>query len=237
MEKSYKEVSDYYDQMWADLEKQNKAGINSRHRTILNKLKKVGLKKDSTVLEIGCGIGTLSGLIAKQVSKGFIVAADISPESIEFARSKYKDKKNMEFVVSDMTNFSHQRKFDFIVLPDVLEHIPVDAHDNIFATIKNLIHQDSIIFINIPNPKSLEWFHKNQPEVLQIIDQPIYTDRLLSTAHKHGFYMFNLETYSLYYNEPDYQNIIFKVNKPIEKMSQKPLYKVLWNNLMLRLFS
>lgn len=64
-----KEISEvkYYNKLWAELEEQNKAGINSRHRAIIKRLKKAGLKKNSTVLEIGCGIGAISGLILKNI--------------------------------------------------------------------------------------------------------------------------------------------------------------------------
>src|SRR5687767_3324590 len=78
----YKEVSTYYDKLWAELETQNKAGVNIRHLTILKNLKREGLGRNSKVLEIGCGIGTLTKLIAKNLGNGKIVGVDISPETI-----------------------------------------------------------------------------------------------------------------------------------------------------------
>ncbi len=51
MEASYKEVAGYYDGLWAQLEKESMAGVNSRHRIILNKLKRAGLNSKSTLLE------------------------------------------------------------------------------------------------------------------------------------------------------------------------------------------
>lgn len=221
MNADYKEVSVYYDKLWADLEKQNLTKPNSRHYTILKNLKRAGLKNDSVVLEIGCGIGTLTALVAKNISSGFIVAADISPETIDFDKHKHSSFKNIEFLVSDMTNFSHTKKFDFVVLPDVLEHIPAEAHGNIFKTIRTLIHDKSVVLINIPDPRCLEWFHQYKPDMLQIIDQPLYTDKLLSAIYPHGFYLESLESYALGYYQHDYQSLILRPNIALKEMVQK----------------
>ncbi|MCW3076152.1 MAG: hypothetical protein JWO32_761, partial [Bacteroidetes bacterium] len=80
-------------------EKQKKIGVNIRHRTILKNLKSVGLKSDSKVLEIGCGIGTVSGLIIKSIPEGKFTGVDISSESIEMAKKLYP-AKNAEFLVN-----------------------------------------------------------------------------------------------------------------------------------------
>lgn len=235
--KTYKDVSEYYDKLWADLEKQHIAGINSRHRVILRNLKKIGLRSSSKILEIGCGIGSLTRHIATSIPGGKILGVDISPETIEYARNKYKGQSNMEFQVSDMTSFSNSSKFDFIVLPDVLEHIPISAHDNLFKILSRLIHPTSAVLINIPNPRALEWFHENQPEVLQILDQPIHTDQLLATVYKYGFFIESLETYSLYYVEPEYQSIVLRPKSDFVRMTPKSKITVLLNNIKLRLLS
>jgi trans-aconitate 2-methyltransferase len=237
MDAGYKEVSAYYDNLWQELEKESQAGINSRHRMILKKLKQAGLKSNSTLLEIGCGIGTLSAFICKSVPNGEVTAVDISPQSIEFARKKYTGLKNLNFLVSDMTNFSYSGKFDFILFPDVLEHIPVDAHDNIFKTIKSLTHENSKVVINLPNPRGIRWFKKNQPEVLQIIDQDIETDVMITNLYSHGFYLLSKETYSIYFQEPEYEWFIFNVNKEFDDMTPKSKFAILFNNLKLRLSS
>lgn len=235
MKAGYKEVANYYDELWAQLEKESLAGINSRHRIILNKLKKAGLKKNSTLLEIGCGIGTLSSFICKHVPNGKVTAVDISPSSIEFSKKKYAAFSNMEFFVSDMTNFEYTGQFDFILFPDVLEHIPVEGHENIFRTVKNLVHPNSKILINLPNPRCIRWFRKNKPQDLQIIDQDIETNFLVKTIYPNGFYLESKETYALYFDQPDYEWFVFRSNKEFESVNKKSKVEVLINNLKLRL--
>ena len=148
---SYSDVSKYYDSEWAKLEKEKLTGINSRHRYILKFLLENGMKSSDSILEIGCGIGTLSSFICSKLKKGHLTGVDISPETIEQNKVRYKHIKNVDFIVSDMTDFSIDKKYDIIILPDVLEHIPIEAHDNIFKTIKGLIKPEGFIFINIPN--------------------------------------------------------------------------------------
>ncbi|MCU0402738.1 MAG: class I SAM-dependent methyltransferase, partial [Algoriphagus sp.] len=116
-------VVSFYDQF---AEKQAKTGINSRHLSILDKVKQAGLQANHRILEVGCGIGTVSHLLATQVPNGKVLAVDISPESIEKAKVLWKDQKNLNFEVSDMSDFDKKGEtFDFFVFPDVLEHIPV----------------------------------------------------------------------------------------------------------------
>ena len=115
----------FYDQF---AEKQEKTGINSRHLSILDKAKQAGLASNHRVLEVGCGIGTVSHLLATQVPQGKVLAVDISPESIEKARVLWKKQGNLKFDVSDMSDFNLPGEtFDFFVFPDVLEHIPDDT--------------------------------------------------------------------------------------------------------------
>ena len=132
------EIEEYYNKTWKDLDDQGLTKPNPRHLVILDKLRQNGLTRKSNVLEIGCGIGTLSNLLAGYLTKGKITAVDISPETIELAKHKFKSRKNLEFQVSDMSNWSNHHIFDVIVLPDVLEHIPLDQHDNLFAKINTV---------------------------------------------------------------------------------------------------
>lgn len=213
-----KEISTFYDQYTST---QKKTGINPRHRTIFRNLKKLGLQKTSKVLEIGCGIGTFSSFLAKFCSEGIVVSVDISPKSIEIARETYKNRPNIRFVVSDMSDFTADETFDFVVLPDVLEHIPVDQHAHLFKVIRRCIHEDATLLINIPAPRYLDWIRINKPELLQIIDQSISTQDLLNNAYPGDLYLHSLDTYSLHVKEGDYQSIVLKPNKPLLTVNYK----------------
>lgn len=217
-------VVNFYDQY---VSKQEKIGINSRHYHILDKLVGAGLSAHHRVLEIGCGIGTVSHLMAKKVRNGKVLAVDISPESIQKAKALWKEQKNLDFEVSDMKNFNKPGQvFDFMVFPDVLEHIPVDQHFSIFETIKRHSHSETSIFIHIPSPRFLEWMIKNEPEKLQVIDQPLNTVTLLKAVTDNQFYLEKMETYSIFFKEKDYQYFIFRRAKPIEKTSPLPKWEV-----------
>ncbi|MFM2306079.1 MAG: hypothetical protein RLZZ367_748 [Bacteroidota bacterium] len=229
------EVAGFYDKEWADYEAKGLSKPNSRHRTILKNLKKAGLKPDSIVLEIGCGIGSLSGLIINYLSGGFFAGADISPQTIAFLKKKYNSPGKTDFVVTDMTNFSYNRKFDFIVFPDVLEHIPVEVHPLIFNTLKGLVHDNSVILINNPEPLALEWVRENRKDLLQIIDQPLHVDHFAKLAYDNAFYIEKVEPYALHTQQYDYQNIVIKPKRALKTLDQKSQSDLIFANLKSRI--
>ncbi|TDQ13580.1 methyltransferase family protein [Algoriphagus boseongensis] len=226
-------VVSFYDQF---AEKQQKTGINSRHLSILDKVKLAGLKPDHKILEVGCGIGTVSHLLATQVPKGQVLAVDISPESIEKAKLLWKDQKNLSFEVSDMSDFDKKDlKFDFFVFPDVLEHIPVDQHFRLFQNIQKHAHQDSVIFIHIPAPRYLQWMIENEPAKLQVIDQPLDSGDLIKNITANNFFLEKMETYDLFFEEKDYQYFVFRAAKPLRTSTPKNKWAVLKERIRIRL--
>ena len=229
------QVSEYYDKLWDEYEQTKLSKPNSRHRTIFKNLKKAGLKPTSSVLEIGCGIGSLSGLVINYITGGFFTGADISPQTIAFLKKKYSDKSKTDFVVTDMTDFTYNKKFDFIIFPDVLEHIPVATHTQIFSTLKNLVHENSIILINNPEPLALEWVHQNRKDLLQIIDQPLHVDHFAKLAYDNGFYIEKVEPYALHTQQFDYQNIIIKPKHSLKTLEQKSKSDLIVSNIKSRI--
>jgi trans-aconitate 2-methyltransferase len=227
------DVVSFYDQF---AEKQEKTGINSRHLSILDKVKAAGLKSHHRILEVGCGIGTVSHLLATQVKSGSVLAVDISPESIEKAKVLWQSQSNLSFEVSDMSDFNKKsQKFDFFVFPDVLEHIPVDQHFRLFQNISKHAHPDSVIFIHIPAPRYLKWMIANEPEKLQVIDQPLDSGELIKTITANGFYLDKMDTYPLFYAEKDYQYFIFRAAKPLQTSTPLSKWTVLKERLRIRL--
>ena len=76
-------------------------------------------------LEIGCGIGTFSRLLAKHSS--CVTAIDLSPKMIETAENLSKSYANLEFRVADVlkTDFPDEH-FDAIVSIATFHHLPLD---------------------------------------------------------------------------------------------------------------
>ena len=211
--KSKKEIESYYDQY---VKHQSQVGVNARHRSIIKLLKKQGMGSRHRVLEVGCGIGTLTSLIAKQVSNGSVVACDISPGSIEFAQKFLSTATNVHWQVTDMSDFISEQAFDYIVLPDVLEHIPVDQHPQLFKTLRAVSHDHTLVVAHFPHPKGTEWSRVHRPEKLQIVDQCLRADELMVNAYSAGFILNCFESYSLWEEPYDYQRFVLSVDRPAE---------------------
>jgi trans-aconitate 2-methyltransferase len=202
------DVASYYDD-YAD--RQLRIGINARHHAIAAGLREAGWHHGDRVLEVGAGIGTLTGLLAEELGPGgSLLAVDLSPHSIELARERLHSHANIELLAADVLELELERKFDVIVLPDVIEHIPLDLHDRLFGRLTGWLTDDGFIFLNYPNPLYLAWCHEHTPEVLQIIDQPVHADVLVSNAYRHGLYLDRLETYSLWVREGDYVRAVLR---------------------------
>ncbi|KAF2168513.1 hypothetical protein M409DRAFT_53176 [Zasmidium cellare ATCC 36951] len=103
------------------------------HRNVANTAKHLILyiKPDSRILDIGCGIGSITIDLAQRVPKGCVVGLDISEESIKTARAAAQNLNitNITFhtaFVSDLTNptIFPRQTFTIAHLHQVLLHIP-----------------------------------------------------------------------------------------------------------------
>jgi len=203
----------FYDKF---IDYQIESGINDRIAGLYKRSCKTGLTTASHVLEIGCGIGTLTYLLLKKVRTGRIESVDISPKSIEFAQHHLK-AANLSFHAADILGFEPQQKlFDRILLYDVLEHIPLEQHPQVFQRIRRWMNDESLLLINIPNPAYILYDQKNNPAALQETDQPVYLAPLSAALTSASLDILSIETYSVWVKE-DYQFIIVRKRKEFEE--------------------
>ncbi|HON70089.1 class I SAM-dependent methyltransferase [Tenuifilum sp.] len=185
-------------------DKQVKTGKNLRHYTLANILKKKGIGKANSVLEIGCGIGTLTDLLVSIAPKAVITAFDISPKNIEIAKGRIKSSR-VKFMVSDASeSISLNEKYDFVILADVIEHIPIERYNSLFSNLKQFSHTGTKIFINIPHPNLIKYLRETKPESLQIIYQSVYPTILYQHLSEQNFVIDEKVDYSIFYKTPDY---------------------------------
>ena len=115
-----------------------------------------------TVLELGCGFGRITQLLLTNYNNiTEYLAVDISPDQIENAKSllsssKFPNKQvKVDFLVSDIQSLRLDKKYDLVILSEVLLHIlPTD----IDSIIKKLITLSKKHIINI------DWYEDHTPK-------------------------------------------------------------------------
>lgn len=96
-------------------------GLHPKHRIMnYHQFFVDNISRNDSVLDIGCGIGSVAYDIAKKAKK--VIGIDISKKSIQSAKQKYC-KNNLTFICGDATKYHFNEKFSIIVLSNVLEHI------------------------------------------------------------------------------------------------------------------
>jgi len=97
----------------------------------------------ASVLEIGCGTGTL--LAALSPARG--VGVDVSPRMVGFAAAKHP---SLSFRVADAEEFDPGETFDFVIIPDVVEHLSdVGA---MFRSARKACHPGTRVIVTCVNP-------------------------------------------------------------------------------------
>ncbi|PQQ42248.1 class I SAM-dependent methyltransferase [Photorhabdus luminescens] len=89
-----------------------------------------GIRTGMQILEIGCGTGDLTRLIANRVGpSGHVMALDMSSEAIRIAHSRLYESgnKHITFVQADADTFSSDQRFDALIGRYVLMYQPDPA--------------------------------------------------------------------------------------------------------------
>ncbi len=117
-------------------------------------LKKIGIRSER-VLEVGAGFGLFLDKIADiYVPKSGVTALDYADASVATLRSKGYTALQEDVRSSDVTG-----PFDAIFLFQVVEHL--DRLDELFAKLYQLLRDDGILFVAVPNPRRIAFNEKN----------------------------------------------------------------------------
>ena len=207
------EISDFYDEY---VQRQIKTGANERLISLYKRLLNGGLNADSRVLELGCGAGIFTKLLAKKVKNGIIEAVDLSEKSVAVAKNELKDRNNIHFDVADVVKYQPKNSdFDMITLMDVIEHIPLEHHAELFANLAKIATEKTNILINIPNPQYIGYARINHPESLQVIDQEVELFTLMQHLEKNGLELIYFEKYGIW-EQDDYHFMVIRKKRNFE---------------------
>lgn len=74
---------------------------------------RLSLHGDERILDVGCGDGKVTAMLAQAVPRGSVVGCDASPEMIAHA-AKHHRRKNLEFVEANATDLRVPGPFDLV---------------------------------------------------------------------------------------------------------------------------
>lgn len=97
-------------------------------------IEKLGLKGNEAVLDIGCGDGKLSEMIAERIPDGHVLGIDNSPEMIKYAKETYVKNHNLKFMILDAKKMLFDDTFDIMFSNAALHW--VNDHKSLLAGVK-----------------------------------------------------------------------------------------------------
>jgi len=111
------------------------------------------------VLEIGCGNGNFTVLLAQQCLR--VVAVDLDQEYVRAAKSRLAGKAGVTVLHADATQMQWRSSFDTVVMLDVLEHIQDDVQ--MLRSLSHCLKPQGKLIVKVP---ALEWLYSPMDEAI-----------------------------------------------------------------------
>ncbi|MDQ7092013.1 class I SAM-dependent methyltransferase [Desulfosporosinus sp. PR] len=118
-------------------------------------------RKDAELLEIGAGMGALTGLFCDRCKT--VTALEMSARRTDIIRARYKKRNNLSIVNADINNWDTNKRFDYIVFVGVLEYAAAfsSSPDPFVEFLRNsskLLNDGGIILLAIENRFGLKYW-------------------------------------------------------------------------------
>ncbi len=134
-------IRDHFEQIADDYDGWKRKA--SHYYSLLAEIYREFVPEGASVLEVGCGTGTL--LASLRPRRG--VGVDVSARMVEIARAKFP---GLTFLAGDAERLALGERFDFIIVPDVIEHLAdVPA---MFRSVHGCCRPGSRVIVTCVNP-------------------------------------------------------------------------------------
>ena len=163
-------------------------------------IKKLNLKPNQKVLDIGCGWGTLALDIAKK-TQCEVVGITLSKNQLEYAQQKTKEmnlENQVEFRLADYRQFNE--KFDRVVSVGMFEHVGRKFYNKYFNKVFDFLNEDGVALIHTIG--SVNPPRGPQPWITKYIFPGGYTPSLSEVSlpiEKSGLIISDIEVLRMHY--------------------------------------
>lgn len=118
-------------------------------------------KKDSDVLEIGCGMGAVTSVLCDNCKT--VTAVELSKRRATATLLRCREKENLEIIVGNLNDIQFDKKFDYITLIGVFEYQGCytdsdNPYKDFLIKIKQLLKPDGKLLIAIENQYGLKYW-------------------------------------------------------------------------------
>lgn len=118
-------------------------------------------EKDSSILEIGCGMGAITNMLCEKC--GDVTAVELSKKRATAALLRCREKENLEIIVGNLNDIEFDKKFDYITLIGVLEYQGTytdteNPYMDFLIEIKKLLKENGKLLIGIENKYGLKYW-------------------------------------------------------------------------------
>ncbi len=120
-------------------------------RRELKSLRKGLGEKEISIYDAGTGYGQYSYFMARKLQPNNIYAIDVKEKWINDCKEFFprRNFSKVKFGIEDLTEISHENKFDLIVSVDVMEHIVDDV--KVFQNFYKALKLGGFLLINTPS--------------------------------------------------------------------------------------
>lgn len=158
-----------------------------------------------SILDIGCGTGAFSRLLAERADR--VIAIDLSPKIIEVAQRQSKSYTNIHFQVADILNWEFPiKQFDAIVSIATVHHLPLEnLLSNLKAALKpsgkfvilDLLEHESVqdnlsdfiaVLLNWVFQMLRNKHIKHSLKAAEVMREPLRTDKYLTLSEIRQIY-------------------------------------------------
>ena len=127
-------------------------------------------RDDAEILEIGAGMGSLTGLLCDRAS--FVTSVEMNSDRADVIRARYPERKNLEVICGDIVNWTTEKKFDYVIFIGVLEYASVfmdgsNPAEEFLKIAGNFLKEDGVLLFAIENRFGLKYWVGGSEDHLQ----------------------------------------------------------------------
>lgn len=106
------------------------------------------LGESERVLDVGCGDGKLTAILAQQVTFGAVTGVDASPQMVALAQQRWGHARNMAFSCVDAQQLAFNGVFDAVFSTSVLHWVP--DHPAVLAGVRRALKPGGRMLLQMP---------------------------------------------------------------------------------------